>query len=286
MRAGTCVTGRVAAGRACVRGAGLAGHAPPEVDDQDGSDLICWKPHAWRDRGFGGEKAINNGMVHMVSGISMKGMAMPAPTFMAAPRSTTAPRAHAAAAPTADARQQPIAPTGPTIRPRLSQTAPSDVAAPQHGVPVQRMFKGFFGGWSKKEEPKEPLYQSSFGSSPIPMSDKNMIPEGELRETNQRQAKILANETKGLRDKFIAPHERRVNSLLATSKAGEGSPIGDNDYSQSAFDGVMQGMSENMLEGTKHYHAHTQSMMDRASTLGSNTEFDDFHSKYVKGDIK
>lgn len=205
---------------------------------------------------------------------------------MAARRPIAAARSHAPVAPDAAAHHPPAAQDGPTIRPRVSQTALNNMAAPPQGVPVQRMFKGLFGGWSKKEKPKEPVYQSSFGSSPIEMSTKNMIPDDELRETNQRQAKILANETKQLRDKYIAPHERRANSLLATSKAGDGSSIGDTDYSQSAFDGVMQGVAENLLDGTKQYHAHTQSMMDRATTLGSNKEFDDFHSSYIKGGIQ
>jgi hypothetical protein len=213
-------------------------------------------------------------------------MSVSAPTFMSAVRLPPTRRASASTDTGVDARHVSVEPSGPAIRPRLSQATSTGADMAPAGIPVQRMFRWPFGGGSKKETPRESVDHSTFGTSPIPMSNKNFIPEDELRETNQRQANILAKETKQLRDSHIAPYERRAQSLLATSKSGDGSPISGSDYSQAALDGVTQGVAENLLGGTRQYHAHTQSMMDHAGSLSTNKEFDDFYGKFISPGTK
>jgi len=203
---------------------------------------------------------------------SMRSARVPRPRGTRSPASTPA-----------DAPRSPVAQAGPSIRPRLAQSVSGDGAAPPAGIPVQRMLRGLFGFGSKKTEtPREPERTETFGSSPIPMSSKNFIPDEELHETNQRQARILAEDTKKHRDSYIAPHQRRADSLLATSKASDGSPIGGTDYSQAALDGVMQGVAENLQHGVQGFHQRTQDIMDASGKVTGNQSFDDFYAKHIK----
>jgi len=114
------------------------------------------------------------------------------------------------------------------------------------------------------------------------MSTHNFVPSDELAEINQRHGKIIADETKQDRDKYVQPFERMSQSMLTTLKNTHGHADTDSDFGSAAFDGVLQGTAENALESAQRYHATTQSIVDEASKLRTNADFDAWHANRIK----